>query len=360
MPRSMAVHSLLALSGLLLAGCETQPKHATAALEWNRTRADATLAIAEEQTASGQFDQARQTLAGAKTTTDVRIEVARARLDLEQGNYAAVLARLTPLADSAATNPHYHRLCAVALEASGRPSEAAIAYARAYELDAAPDLLVGWVDTLQADGRTGEARDILERERGRFPGHAALAVLAADLAREHGDHETAIRELTAAIRAEPNSSEIQRRQAKAFMAAGQAMQAAETWRELSARSTDATQRQCYNRYLADALACAGRPQEARELYASLAVQQPSNTAVRLSLALTSVLAGRTDEALEAALQVLASEPDNAAAHLVAAVCYRRLAQPAAAAGQLAEVRTSGELATLAEQLRSRVEQVRSN
>jgi predicted Zn-dependent protease len=298
---------------VVLTACEApQPLRKPAAV-WNQTRLSAMLQLADEQISAGKFDRARQTLTAFHESSDPRLVVALARVDVEEGRYEAALSRLdgaTPEARSGAT---YHRLRGVALEGSGRWADAAVAYEVAYRAEPTMELLLAWLDALVLDGRVDVARGMLEGERGRFPGQPVLQVLSARLCQQEGSLEAAVHELTAAKLAEPDSTEIRRRLAETSTVAGQYAAALPLWR-------------------------------------ALVRDNPDDESARLGLAAASLGAGKPAEALEAALQVLARHNDHAEARLLAALSCRHLGRPGDAAAFLSDLRTDDQTARLAREL----------
>jgi predicted Zn-dependent protease len=302
-----------ALLMLVLSACETPRPLRKPAAVWDQTRLSAMLQLADEQINAGKFDQARQTLATFHESTDPRLGVALARVDVEEGRYEAALNRLEGVLPEARSGSTYDRLRGVALEGLGRWADAAVAYEAAYRAEPVIELLLAWLDALVLDGRVDVAREMLEGERGRFPGQPVLQVLAARLCQQNGSLEAAVHELTAAEFAEPDSTEIRRRLAETYTAAGQYEAALPLWH-------------------------------------ALVKDHPEDDGARLGLAAASLGANKPAEALEAALQVLARHDDHVDARLLAALSYRRLGQPSAAAALLSDLRTDDETARLAREI----------
>ena len=340
--------TVLALLGL--GGCEAPRKAHGPSPAWDQTRLSAMLQLADEQIGSGKFVQARETLGMFHDASDVRLVCALTRVDVEEGNYEAALRRLDALPPEAGAATASQRLRGVALEGLGRWPAAAVAYQSAYTAEPAVELLVAWVDALILSGQSSFARDVLELERGRFPGQPAIQVLAAELYQRDGDHAEAIRELTTAGLAEPRSPEIRRRLAEAYTAAGRWSDAIELWRALLADSPAAGEEYALRSRLAACLTRAGAAVEAREMYAVLAAAKPEDDAVATGMAAASLLAGEPAKALDAALTVLQRHPENVDARLLAALSYRRLHQPAKAEALLSDTRGSGDAVELAQKL----------
>lgn len=283
------------------------------AAAWDQTRLSAMLQLADEQISRGKFDQARQTLAMFHQSADPRLPIALARVDVEEGRYAAALERLDQVVQEARSGPTYPRLRGVALEGLGRWADAAAAYEAAYRAEPALELLLAWLDVLVLDERADEARAVLAAERSRFPGQPVLQVLAARLWQRDGSLAAAAEELTTAELAEPGSAEIRRRLAETYMAAGQYEEARVTWRAL------------------------------------LGIRHDDDEA-RLGLAAASLAAGEPAEALDVILPVIERNPALAEARALAALSYRRLGQPREAAELLQGIRGTGETARLAREL----------
>jgi len=302
-----------ALLMLVLSACETPRPLRKPAAMWDQTRLSAMLQLADEQINAGKFDQARQTLATFHESTDPRLAVALARVDVEEGRYEAALNRLDGVLPEARSGSTYDRLRGVALEGLGRWADAAVAYEAAYRAEPVIELLLAWLDALVLDGRLDAARETLEAERGRFPGQPILQVLSARLCQRAGSLDAAVHELTAAELAEPDSTEIRRRLAETYTAAGQYAAALPLWR-------------------------------------ALVLAQPDDDGAHLGLATACLGAGEPAEALEAALHVLGRHHDHVDARLLAAVSYRRLGQPAQAADLLSDLRGDDDTARLAREL----------
>jgi tetratricopeptide (TPR) repeat protein len=312
----VAAWSSAVAAGLVLpAGCEAPKPLRKPAAMWDQTRLSAMLQLADEQISTGKFDQARQTLATLHESADPRLAVALARVDVEEGRYEAALNRLDGVAEDARSGATYYRLRGVALEALGRWTDAATAYEAAYRAEPSIELLLAWLDALVLDERMDAARAVLEQERRRFPGQPVLQVLAARLCQRQGNNATALHELATAELAEPDSPEIRRR-------------------------------------LADAYLAAGRYAEARQLYRALLVLKPDDDDAGLGVAASSLGVGEPDAALDAALRILARHSDNVDAQLVAALSYRRLNQPELAVPLLSALHGDETAQALARQWRA--------
>jgi tetratricopeptide (TPR) repeat protein len=307
----LAARLVFPLLLLLPTGCEAPRPLRKPGAVWDQARLSAMLQLADEQITGGKFEQARQTLATFHESSDPRLAVALARVDVEEGHYEVALKRLDghPL-DAGATGD---RLRGVALEGLGRWADAAAAYEAAYRAEPALETLLARLDTLVLDGRADEARQVLADERGRFPGQPILQVVAARLCARDGQLAEAVDELTTAGLAEPDSAEIRRRRAEACTAAGRYAEALPLWRALVAAA-------------------------------------PDDENVRLGLATAQLGAGEPSQALETALGVLARHTDSADARLLAALSYRRLGERDDAAALVSDLRTDDDTARLARTL----------
>ena len=342
----MVVVAILSLPAV--SGCQAPSKARQNSTRWDRARLSATLQLASENIAAGKFERARAALAPFAGIPDADVALTLARMDVEEGQYAAALERLEVLTPAAvgespppmlkpAARSTYHRLRGIALEGLGRWREAAAAYRSAFELE--PDVLTlaAWVDTLASDGQSATARATLERERWRYPGEHTLHVLAARLSMQAVDYDAAVRELATAALAEPDSLEILRWLAEAYDAAGRYEDAVEAWQRLAAGSRTSGERSVFRRRLARSLMSAKRYHEARSVYSDLVLTQPDDHAARLGLAAAYLALERPADALEAALQVLEVDGANTDARLVAAASYRSLGQRGRAVELLADV-----------------------
>jgi tetratricopeptide (TPR) repeat protein len=337
----------------IAAGCNTPGNPKLAPTSWDHTRLKAALQVADEQIATGKFERARRTLAAFRELPDPRLQLTQARMDVEQGRYAAALHRLEKARQSSGETPSYHHLRGVALEGLGRWAAAGAAYEAAYRLQPSADLLIGWVDALVLDERPQAALDVLQRERRHFPGDPSVHTLAGRLHKWLGDLEAAIGELRTAALAQPDSREIRLRLAETYMAANHHTEASGIWQALVDESTDAQERHRLRHRLARSLMSAGRFDEARGVYRTLALTEPDDEAARLGLAAMCCATGESAEGLEAALDVLQDDPDNVDARLIAALSYRRLGQPTAALELLSEVPTESDADGLVRELLAR-------
>ncbi|MCK4341507.1 MAG: tetratricopeptide repeat protein [Phycisphaerae bacterium] len=312
---------------LLVSGCQTPGARTPAAMNWDQTRLTAALQAAEERIAVGKFEQTRLSLEKFAGLPDQRLRLTLARVDIEEGDYVAALERLEAEASGALQTPEYHRLRGVALEGLGRWPEAAEAYGKAYANKPAAHLLIARLEALALSGQIDEARALLARERGRFPGQASLQVLAARLHARAADPEAALTELQTAALAEPDSRDIRRRLAEAYTSAKRYGEACAFWRALVADSLGADERQSNRHRLAECLLLAGRIDEARLVYRVLVLTRPDDEAAQVGLAAASLAAGEPTEALPAAMKVLQQHDSHIDARLIAALCYNRLNQP---------------------------------
>jgi len=298
--------------------------------------------MADQQIAAGKFDRARQTLAPLERIRDPRLGLVLARMDLEEGRYASALARLDAIEPGFATSTSahaspadredspaatYHRLRGVALEGLGSWSGAAAEYQAAYRVDPTAELLVAAVENLILDEQVEVAAALLERERKNFPGQPGLSLLAAELHGRRGNWELAIRELETAQLVQPESDQIRRRLADAYLAAGWYQQAAPLWRQVIENSRGEHERFTARRRLATCLLLAGQFDQARELYDALLRSRTDDAVASLGYAVANLAAGQFPEALQATLGLLDRHEDNPDARMIAGICYYRLNQP---------------------------------
>jgi len=354
---SHATLRVLACSGMLLAisGCATSRDTSAKPTRWDETRLCANLQLANQHIAAGKFERARGVLAAFEDFPDSRLRLTEAQMDVEEGQYEAALQRLCGVAASGKTGATYHRLRGVAFEGLGHWGWAAAEYEQAYELEPTVQLLTAWVDTLVLEGQTTTARSVLERERYRFFGQAAIHMLAARLSERIGDNQAAIAELTTAALAEPESIDIRRRLAELYTKTGRYDEAITSWQQLVTESRDADERDRLRRRLAWCLVSADRFDEARGILQALVVTRPDDLTTQLRLSAVCLMADEPAEALAAALKVLRAERNNADARLLAALSYRRLGQPTRAAELLSDVQPDQDIDGLVRQLRARWE-----
>lgn len=330
MTRRLPVVCCAPLAFTLLGCAASTPRQEEAHL-WDNTREQVALQQAEEQIAGGHFDRARTMLAVHADSVEQRTCLTLARIDLEQGRYDAAARQLARVPATERTAAAYHEMTAVAQEGLGCWDQAADAYAQAYQLEPTGERLVAWLDTLVLAGSAAQAREILDRERARFPGQPAIGSLAARLFLHLGDHDAAIRELSTALLHDPQDTGLRRQLADARMHAGQYAEAAAAWRELAAAATESEQRRVWRlRWAACALA-AGDGTEAARAYRLVTLTDPDCAAAHVGLATAALADGRPGEAVQAAGRALEVDPDNGAARLALACGYARLAQPARAA-----------------------------
>jgi tetratricopeptide (TPR) repeat protein len=338
---------------LAASGCTAPGKTTATPTRWDQARFSTTLQLAEEHIAAGKFDRACAALAAFPDFPDARLPLTLARIDVEQGHYGAALQRLDAVTPPNSERSTRARLRGIALEGLGRWGEAAAAYQVAYELEADADLLTAWLDALVLDGRAAAARAILERERHRFPGAPTIHLLAARLCEEAGDPAGALDELATAALAWPESLEVGRRLAEAYTAAGRHADAIETWQRLVVGSRGAEEGHRLRSQLAKSLMAAERFDEARRVFRAIVAVDPDDQTARLGLAAACLVLGEAAEALAAALEVLQADGSNADARVIAALSYRRLAQPAKARELLSGIPSGYELGGLARELRVR-------
>lgn len=84
----------VALLTLVATGCQTPRSAAHDPALWDQARLCATLQLADEHMAAGRFERAREDLAPFQDLPDARLSLTLARVDVEQGEYAAALRRL--------------------------------------------------------------------------------------------------------------------------------------------------------------------------------------------------------------------------------------------------------------------------
>ncbi len=349
-PRGLLAAACVAL---LMCGCQTPSHNVPPPARWEQTRLEATLQAADEWIVAGHLERARQTLSSLGAYQDPRLTLTMAQLDVEEGDYAAALERLDSTAAAPPGTPAWPRLRGVALEGLGQWAEAARAYAQAYQLQRAAELLIAQVENLVLAGQRSEARALLDRERGHCPGEPALQVLAARLEARCADPEAAVAELEIARLAQPESDEIRRRLAEAYAAARRYGDASGIWRELAAAAADDAERRRYRTRLACCLLSAHKYDEARHVYRILVVMDPADDAAWLGRAAASLAADQPAEALEAALHLLHKDGSQVDARMIAALSYRRLGLPDDAVAILSNAPNGAESAESVEALLAR-------
>ena len=343
----------LLTSGLLLLiaanGCATPGKNAAEPTKWDHTRLRATLQLADEHIAAGKFERARAALASFEGSPDPQLQLTLARIDVEQGCYDAALRRL----DGKGATAAHKRLRGVSLEASGQWAAAAEAYEQAYRSEPSACMLVAWLDAAVLDGQAAAALATLQRERKRYPGELEISLLAARLQGQLGNHAAAVDELSTALLTDPESETIRRQLAEAYMAAGRTADAAGLWRELIASGDDPSELRRLRHRLADCLLATDRHDEAREVYRTLVLGEPSDQKARLGLAVTGLASDKPAEALEAARELIRAGDGGTEARLIAALCYRRLNQTDRAIEMLSDIRPADDEDGLVRELLTR-------
>lgn len=327
--RSRGSWPLLVGAGLTLAvsGCAPAMNGdvtAKPSTPWAEAQLDVYLRLSREHLASGDLERARAALAAYEHVADSRVQLSLARLDVEQGTYAAALRRLDFVSGPAAVGAAFFHLRGVAYEGLNQSVLAASAFAQSYAI--APDIatLVAWIDALVMTGRDEEAEAALGRERTRFPGDPELSVVAARLYWRRGDHEGVIRELRHGLQAGLQTDSAARRLAEAHAAVGQHREAARIWQDLAAEVVDPDERHEMESRAAEWYVVAGDSGEAQRVYRSLTVRWPRDAMAQLGLAVSSLAHGDAAEALRAARAFSSLDPADAEARLVAALSYHRL------------------------------------
>ena len=321
---------LMLAGGLLvvaLFSCAASNSHApeTPTL-WDQTRMQVALQFADGHIATGKFDRARAMLAAYEDSDHGRLQLTLARIDLEEGQYAAADQRLEGIPVEQRDSLAYYEATAVACEGLGRWREAALAYERTYQCEPTAARLVAWLDALVLDERAAEARETLKVERARFPGQPAVQDLAARLYTHLGDANASIRELTSTLLQDPQSIVLRQRLANAYMSAGRHAEAIPLWRELAAAVQNVRQRRSFDEKLAICLLAVGDYAEAARVYRVMTLIRSDDLPAYVGLATATLAAGLPAEAVAAAQHAVHLNPHHADARLALACGYAALAQ----------------------------------
>jgi tetratricopeptide (TPR) repeat protein len=337
------------LATALAGGCASSPPGGAERRRWDRTRMEVALQLADEHIATGKLGRARALLADFSPGTESgqydndgwRLQLARARIDVEDGNYADALQRLEmdgmDVSPLRARSAQFHHLRGVAYEGLGRRTEAVNAYQHAYAREPTAERLVAWMDMLVLDGQAQEAGRILQRERRAFPGNVGLHAAAARLYTRLGDAQAAADELRAALLLEPESAGLRQDLARACMAGGDYSAAISAWRELAASTRDEEKRQRFRQRLASCLLAAGQYAEAARTYRTMVSVRSDDVEAQAGLALATLADGRPAEALQAARRALRLDPEHVEARLIAALSHARLGQSGKAVEALSQL-----------------------
>ncbi|MBN2447515.1 MAG: tetratricopeptide repeat protein [Phycisphaerae bacterium] len=315
---------LLTGVGMLLvvaAGCDSPGPHDTDTRLLSQTRVQVALQLAEAQINEGKFDRARTTLAAHPASDDPRVQLALARIDVEEGCYAPAAARIEALPATTRAMPEYDETMAVAYEGLGRWSDAAEAYERVYRSQPSAARLVAWLDTLVAADRADDARAALERERTRFPGETCVQAAAARLYVHLGDADAAVRELRSASLQEPAPAGLRRQLAEALTLAQEYAAAAEQWQALATDAGNATDRRFYRQQQADCYLATGDYVSATDVYRVMTLTDPGELSAFIGLSTAATAAGNPSEGIAAAERALRISPRSADARLALAYAY---------------------------------------
>ena len=335
-----ALASAVFCCGLAVIGCAATDASRSQPRLWNQTRAQVALQLADEHMREGDFERARSLLAAHGTSSDARLQLALAQVDLEEGRYAAALRRVddTPPEDHEAGRCDNVR--AVAYEGLGRWDEAAATYERAYQHEPTTARLVAWLDTLVLAGRADEARAVLDAQRSRFPGEPEIQALAIRLYQHTGDTAAAIDELQAALVHTPESAVMRGQLADAYMRAGRHREAAALWRELAASAQGGQQRGRMRHKLAICLLADDEFEDAVRTYRILTLTDPDDVRAHLGLAAATLASGAPVEAIAAAQRALRLDPGAGDARLALACAYAQSGQRGKAV-EVLEARAKG-------------------
>lgn len=307
-----------------LVGCESQYKVQQPDL-WKQTQAEVALQRADEQVSAGRFAEARASLASYATPANHNIRLARARIDLEEGRYAAAADRLERVPDAERTAAH-HEALGVAHQGQGAWPAAVESFGRAYSADPTAERLVAWVDSLVLAGDANRARDVLERERSRFPGSATIARAAARLATCESRPADAVRELRAALLHDPNDAHLRERLAEALVAVGKHGDAADAWKTLMEMAKTSEKRDRYRMKYARCLLLDGDHTNALEHFRVATHLAPDDLNAWIGLATAALAGGHVPEGVAAARRALEIDPRSDAATLALACGHARRAE----------------------------------
>ncbi len=308
----------------VLAGCATTDP-AAKKTDWNQTRLQVALQLAEEETRNGNFERARSLLAAHEVEDDELLQLMLARIDLEQGQYHDAAQRLENLPPTQRQSLSYYDTRGVAYEGLGRWADAATSYEWAYTNRPNAARLVAWVDTLVLAGESAQACEVLESERTNFPGDLNVQAAAVRLY-EHLNEPTAmIGELEPVVLAGDGTREERHELAAAYLQAGRHGDALPLWRALSETETDGARRDAFRSNWATCLLATGAYEEAADLYRAMTVAKPDKAGAFLGLATAALLAEQPEAALTAARRAVALTPGNADAQLALACAQRAVA-----------------------------------
>lgn len=305
-------------------GCAVSDRNTANPDRWERMRAEAALQLAEDHIAAGRFDRARSLLAAFANDGNPRVRLTLVRIDLEEGKYSAAVERLDWMTDGDVGSAPYYQLKAVACEGLGRWDDAASAYEAAYKLRATVPRLIGWVDSLVLARRAETAREVLHRERQRFPGEPALYTAAARLNRHMDEPSAALNELRLAALDQSGAPDARPQLARAYMDADDYEPAIAIWRELIGGPAGTEERLKYRVQLGRCLLEKGRMIEAHEVYRTITLTHPKDVRGHVGLATASLADGQVDAAIQSAEEALQLDPNDVDARLILALSHSKL------------------------------------
>ena len=310
-----------------MAGCANQHQAnvQSATLRWQSIRSSQMMALASQQFATGDLDQAHKTVAEA-LSVDPRhagLLVIGGRIGLERGELERAGQWLAAAiqVDPKMAQAHYYQ--GFLMQRWEQFDAALASYQRAYELqsDNVAHLLAA-SEMLVALDRTDEALGLLQSKLGYFEHNGGIRDAMAKLCVLQQRFDEACQFYSGALMLQPDDLQIREELAFAQLAAGQSEQAVATLELLCAQHA-VRDRRYLRLALAQAYRQTGRVAQARSIYVDLARSDPSYAEPWRQLAELGWASDDLATTLTAAGRLIRLEPQQSPGYLWAGLVWAR-------------------------------------
>ena len=275
----------IALSTIVLAGCNAVPRSGIEARTRAHERMDqVTAAMSRKQALNafetGQLDKARQlvTTGIERHAEDPRSWALLGRILMEQLRLDEAVLALNRAVELDAEHAESHYFLGVIHERWSKDSEAAEHYTAAHKVDPAkPQYLMAAAESMLAVGDVQAARALIEERLARFEHHAAMQHLLAHMALLENDAATAAERCEEARLLAPEDESIARDLCRMRFRAGDwpgCINAVEDWHARFKGADPAL-----DQLRARSLVLVRRHNEARSVYRALCDADPENDAL---------------------------------------------------------------------------------
>ena len=260
---------------------------ADAQQRWEHVRANIKQRLAEQQYASGRFEEAARTAAEAISlnTELVSSYVLLARTYIELGKTTSAMQILDTAANKGLASPRLHYTRGLVFENQAKFAEALLAYSQAIELEPGNiDFLSAQAECLATTGKTTQALDVLGNGMEPMDDNGTVALLRAHIAGLRGDDVESVRLLRNAHQKNPANPLIREELGRWLTSQGHYAEALIVLEPLISKPIDSEMNGAVRRSAATCYLMRNDPASAYAVLRVYAEDHPADTSAQLLLA----------------------------------------------------------------------------